>query len=168
MHAFFRFEISVGILADHLESHALYACLVTCKLVHFDYFIAHALCISSIHSIQHASPILRFRSACACVEREYCVVDVILAFEQSLQSQSLYVLRKFAEFVHDLLHLLFAAVAHLGEFDKHLQILALRKQLVKVLYLALYSRQLPIYLLGVVHIVPKSVLGLLLFKLFGF
>ena len=43
-----------------------------------------------------------------------------------------------------------------------------RKQPVKVLYLALYSRQLPIYLLGVVHIVPKSVLGLLLFKLFGF
>ena len=97
MHALLRFEIAVGVVALDSERHALDSRFVACEEVEFSASPARAFNVSRVHTIKHRAPILRFRSACACMESEDCVQAVVLAAEQSGQRQTLDV---FAEFVY--------------------------------------------------------------------
>ena len=70
VHALFRFQIAVGVIAAYGKSHALYASFVAGEHIQLFQLILLALAVARIHTVKHTHPLLRLRAARARVQSD--------------------------------------------------------------------------------------------------
>ena len=79
VHAFFRFQVTIGIATGDQERGTFDACLVAVLEIHCFHTITVAFGIAHIHPQQHLGPVLGFGAAGAGVQGENRIIRIILA-----------------------------------------------------------------------------------------
>ena len=79
VYAGFRFKKTVRIDSFNQYWRTFDTGFVSVKIIKKTYFEIMAFCPSVVHSVKHFRPVLRFRTACACMEGYYGVFAVIFA-----------------------------------------------------------------------------------------
>src|SRR3989337_2633526 len=89
MYATFCFEIPIGISTFYKKCSAFYSSSISRLIVEHFYLVSVSFPIPEIHSKKHLSPILCLCSTCACIDRNYGVLFVILIAEHSFKFHAL-------------------------------------------------------------------------------
>ena len=117
VHTGFALEVSKGIFALNLHGDTFDAGTLAVEAVGDGHAVVVCFGIADVHAHEHFSPVLCLHSACAGIDRQYCVEAVAFALKHVLQ------LKSFDEGLGDvnlLDDLFFGGVAAVEEFAKHL------------------------------------------------
>ena len=155
MDAALGLEVTVGVVARHLERDRLDAGLVAVEHVELAHRKAHAFAEAGVHAVEHLRPVLRLGSARAGVEREDAVTAIVFAGHQRLQAKGFEILLEGGEVAADLLDGI-VVVGLLGELHQHLDVVGACGQALEVLQPALDTAGLRGDLLRAVGVVPEA------------
>ncbi len=97
MHAFFRFQVAIGIATGDQQRGAFDACLVAVLEIHRFHTITVAFGIAHVHPQQHLGPVLGFGATGSGVQGENRVVRIILAGQHQRKLQLLDVMLQFLD-----------------------------------------------------------------------